>query len=195
MRASRPLRRKLSIATAILLAADAVLVAFLLSPWGPSRSPAEAALARAEGRYVTLRRQVTGLESLRQEIATSRRQAHQLLSVGMPAERTADFQILSSLQDMAQKAGVQANTFAFHPSHDSKLGLRRVDVSMRVTGRYGSLIGFINRVERAPMFLIIRQVSLSARGPGAEGGSAALAIQIASYVRAAKTAPSAGGGA
>lgn len=202
-RGGAPLRRKLRVATAILIAVDLALVAFLLSPWGPSRAPAQAALSRAEGRYVTLRRQVAGLQRLDQEIATSRRQARQLLAAGMPAERTADFQLLRSLQDMAQQSGARANSFAFHPSKNAKLGLRRLDISMRVTGPYAALIGFINRVERAPAFLIIRQVSLSARARGPESRGAALAIQLASYVQASPpaaqpsgtgTGPSASGG-
>lgn len=188
-----PLRRKLRLATAIVVAADLALVAFLLSPWGPARAPAQASLSRAEGRYITLRRQVAGLRRLDQEIVTSRRQARQLLSAGMPAQRTADFRLLRSLQDMAQQSGVRANSFAFHPSKDAKLGLRRLDISMRVTGPYASLIGFINRVERAPTFLIIRQVALSARAQGPASRGAALAIQLASYVQASPpAAPPAG---
>ncbi|MGH9534945.1 MAG: type 4a pilus biogenesis protein PilO [Terriglobales bacterium] len=187
MTQSGALRRKLRTATASFLAADVLLLVFLLSPWGPSRTQAEGSLARAEGRYVTLDAQVTGLRRLSQEVHASQRQARQLLASGMPPERTAEFRLLRSLQGMAQNTGVVADAFGFHPGRKVRLGLRQLTIAMRVTGPYASVVRFINHVERAPLFLIVRQVSLSARSN--RPGALALAIQMESYVQAQDAAP------
>ncbi len=183
------LRRRLRIAFAGLLVADAVLLAFLLSPFGPSREQARTALARAQSRYVVLRAQVAGLRKLQGEIRASQRQARRLLTTGMPGQRTADFRLLGALQSMAQTTGVDAASFHFYPARKAHLGLRRLSITMRITGQYAALVRFINHVERAPMFFIVRQVALSTRNHGPQGNGLALAIQLESYVRTATATP------
>lgn len=188
------LRRSLRIAFACLLVVDAALLAFLLSPFGPSRAQAGTVLARAQSRYVILRGQVAGLRRLQREVRASQRQARRLLAAGMPGERTADFRLLGALQSMAQTTGVDAASFHFYPGRKAHLGLRRLSITMRVTGQYAALVRFINHVERAPMFFIVRQVALSTRSNGPQAQGLALAIQLESYVRTATAPPAASSG-
>lgn len=177
--AARPLRPLLQRALLVCVVLDLLLWGLLASPWSPSRARAEAHLAAVTTRSAMLHSQVAALRRVQQHLLASRAQAQQLLA-GMPPARSADFQVLQALQDIAQHAGVRAGSISFAPGRQAELGLLPVTVQVEVSGDYVSLVRFINDVERSPLFLVVDQVALGSHR-GAKTSALALAVQLETY--------------
>lgn len=173
------LRAWLIAATAVCLVLDVGLWSYLSSPWGPSRARAQERLAAAARADAALHGQIAGLLALRRDLASSRAETRDLLARGMPPQRVADFQILTTLQRLAQETGVSADSIGLRPAREPLGDLQPLEVDAQVTGQYPALVQFINGVERSPLFFVINQVALTSNDRAANQGGGALSLKIA----------------
>lgn len=184
------LRLTLQRATLVCLVLDLLLWGLFASPWSPSRARAEVQLSATTARDAALHAQVAELRRMEQRLQLSRTQAQELVTGSMPPQRSADFKLLSALQDIAQRTGVSAGSIGLTPARQPELGLLPVIINVKVAGSYGSLVQFINGVERSPLFLVVNQVALSSQRQ-AQGSSLSLAIQLEAFVQASGGSPEA----
>ncbi|MGH9393001.1 MAG: type 4a pilus biogenesis protein PilO [Terriglobales bacterium] len=184
------LRRNLMLAVAACALADAGLLAWLLSPRAPSKSATQQQLALTRAELAGLRTQNRQLALLHQHLRLSQRQIQELMAAGVPEENEASSKLLAEFSRLAAASQVQVSGAEFHPDKAAQQGLRRVAISLQVAGGYGSVVRFINQLERSPMFFIINQVSVSgSAGAGAATAADAvkLELQIEAYVRPAQS--------
>lgn len=181
------LRRNLKLVAVVLLAADLGLAAWLLSPRAPSQGATRQQLTEARAELIALKAEVAQLSQLHGRIATSEDQMRQLMDTGMPPQTSASSDLLAEFSRVAAASGVEVSGAQFDPDKDARLGLRRVVVSLNVSGGYRGVVTFLNQIERSPMFFLINQVSVSggrAAGPQA-GDQVKLEVRIEAYERAA----------
>jgi hypothetical protein len=189
---ARHLRRNLKLATFACLAVDVALLVWLLSPRAPSRSAMTAQVAAARAHSVAMRLRAAQLERLEQRIHTSQAQMRTLIAQGIPPQKDASSQLLTEISGIAGRSRVVVSGAQFNPDKKTRDGLRRIAISLQVAGPYAGVVGFINRVERSPMFFIISQVSAS--GAAATNGDQAdrgdqvkLQVQLEAYEQVTRT--------
>jgi len=181
------LRRNLKWAAAVVLVADLGLAAWLLSPRAPSQAATQQQLTAARAEWIALKAEVAQLGRLRGRINTSEDQMRQLMDAGMPPQSSASSDLLAEFSRLAGASGVEVSGAQFDPDKDARLGLRRVVISLNVSGGYRGVVTFLNQIERSPMFFLINQVSVSggrAAGPQA-GDQVKLEVRIEAYERTA----------
>ena len=86
------------------------------------------------------------------------------------------------LDQLARKANLTAGAYRFHPD-DNQIGdLRKITMTMNLTGDYGSIRRFIHELETAPEFLVLESVSVTTTSEGDRRLS--VVAQVATYYRA-----------
>jgi len=181
------LRRNLMIGVVACALADAGLLAWLLSPRAPSKSATEQQLSLARAELAGLRSQGRQLALLGQRLTLSQDQVQELMAAGVPEDAEAGSKLLAEFSRLAQASAVQVSGAEFHPDKAPRFGLRRVAISLQVAGGYGSVVRFINQLERSPMFFIIDQVAVTGSNPNpalSAADSVKLELQLEAYVRA-----------
>lgn len=176
------LRRNLVIAVFVCLAADLLLLGWLLSPKAPSRAANRQQLTEARTRYIQVRAQDAQLQLLSQRLHTSQQQIQELMAAGIPGESDASSKLLTEFSRLAGISQVQVSGAEFHPDKNAQLGLRRVGINLQVAGSYGGVVRFLNQLERSHMFFILDQVGVSG-GPGEAANQVKLELQLEAYVR------------
>lgn len=184
MRKATPqeVKRILRWSVAACLVLDLALAAFLLSPWSPSKSAGEQRLNDLTLQYQTLAAKVKALDRLQSHIHVSQRQIDKLQKTSMPAERELSSTVLTEVHRIAGDSRVAAEGMSFKPDQKAHEGLRKVEMTVLVTGDYASVVQFINGLERSPIFFVIDGVSAtmqnSNQGQVAPGATAAGAIHL-----------------
>ncbi|HWG36300.1 MAG TPA: type 4a pilus biogenesis protein PilO [Terriglobales bacterium] len=184
------LRRNLMVGAIACAIADAGLLAWLLSPRAPSKAATEQQLSLTRAQLAGLRSQDRQLALLDQRLALSQQQVQELMAAGVPEDAEASSKLLAEFSRIANASSVEVSGAEFHPDKSAREGLRRVAISLQVAGGYGSVVRFINQLERSPMFFIINQVAVTGSNPNpalAALDSVKLELQLEAYVRAAKS--------
>jgi hypothetical protein len=88
--------------------------------------------------------------------------------------------ILRAVESMAREGGMRPGAASYKVSDVKGLPLDRFAITMPVTGTYRQLVALVQRLERAPHFLILDEVRFT--GP-AQGNRAELALVLSCYFR------------
>lgn len=188
---ARRLWRNLKIAVIACLAADLALLGWLLSPRAPSQAAMQAQVNAARAHYVAMRLQAAQLARLNQRIHISQTQMQELMAQGIPQQEDASSKLLTEISRIAGLSHVVVSGAQFNPDKKAQDGLRRIAISLQVDGPYPGVVGFVNRIERSPMFFIINQISASGAAAvnanRAGGGQVKLQVQLEAYEEAART--------
>ena len=179
------LRRNLKIAAAVCLAADLALAGWLLSPRAPSRAAARQRLQLARVQLAAARARAARVRLLQSRLRISQGQIRQLLAP-LPQQADASSVLLQSFGRIAAASQVRVSGAEFQPDRNARLGLRRIAIRLQVAGGYQGVVGFLNQLERSPLFLIINQVTVSGAataGPAASPDQVRLPVQLEAYVR------------
>ncbi len=171
------LRGRLQIWTAILAAADLLLLGFLYSPWSPSRKHALRKREQIESRMSSLRRQVMEMQKLQATIRRDRQEAGQFVRGAMPDRERLYSTTLAALNRLAKDNQVELSDVHFHPRSRAGAGVREIGIAGGLNGAYPNLVRFLNAVERAPQFFLIRQIALAGRQ--SSSGNQTIRLQIA----------------
>ena len=86
------------------------------------------------------------------------------------------------LDQLARKANLTAGAYRFHPDDNQTGDLRKITMTMNLTGDYGSIRRFIHELETAPEFLVLESVSVTTTSEGDRRLS--VVAQVATYYRA-----------
>ncbi len=171
------LRGRLQIWAAGLAAADLLLLGFLYSPWSPSRTHALRERAQIQSRISSLRRQVLEMQNLQVTIRRDRQEAGQFVRGAMPDRERLYSTTLAALNRMAKDNQVELSNVRFHPRSRAAAGVREIGIVGGLNGAYPNLVHFLNAVERAPQFFLIRQIALAGRQ--SSSGNQTIRLQIA----------------
>jgi len=173
-------RRRLLPLFVLLLAANLVTAAAWTLPRGLRQRSAAARVADAQAE---VKREREATARLRERAAAIRandadvRRFYERLGGG---ERTELVPTLEAVESLARAPGLRPGTRTFREEGVKNAGLRRLAITLPLTGSYGQLLGFLQQVERSPRFLTVDGVSM--RG---ESGGARLQVELSAYLKPA----------
>jgi Tfp pilus assembly protein PilO len=173
------IKRLMTIALALLLAADIGLAVFL---WRTSRqSPAE---VRSELDRLAL------IAKLRKaEVARGEKISASLPQVGADCEKFYQNTFLdkasgysaldADLSTIADKAGLRMSSLNIKEKELKNHGVTEISISTGVEGNYSSVIQFINGLEQSRNFYLLNDLQLAS----ARGGAIKLELDLRTYFR------------
>ena len=136
------------------------------------RDDAEAANTQLEQRVRLLRG--AGEESAEMEAALDD------VNSAIPEQPRHDL-LLVDVEDAARAAGVELSTITPTPPTAGKGGVSQVPVNLAVTGQYGAVLSFIERLETLPRIVVIDGLDVSS----APDGTLTVAISARMFTTAA----------
>jgi Tfp pilus assembly protein PilO len=86
------------------------------------------------------------------------------------------------LAALADETGLDYDRRTIEVDDDERSALRRMGVTMQLAGEYRDIRRFINRLETAPEFIVIDDISLS---QGERNAPLALSVKLSTYYKAA----------
>jgi type IV pilus assembly protein PilO len=170
------LRRKLTVAVAVLLALDLLAGAFLLSPLGRARSAQEEDYDRVRvvlkakmSESLPLRGMDRKLALAETDLAAFYRDRFLVQASAVPEE----------LGKLAGANGVRVTEVRYSSEAAGEAGLQRVSMDATLAGDYLQAARFINALERDRMFFVIHEVTLSEQ----QGGFVRLELKLETYLK------------
>ena len=86
------------------------------------------------------------------------------------------------LDQLARKASLTPGAYRFHPDDNQTGDLRKITMTMNLTGDYSNIRRFIHELETAPEFLVLESVAVTATSEGDRRLN--VVAQVATYYRA-----------
>ncbi|HLJ28074.1 MAG TPA: hypothetical protein VKY85_15290 [Candidatus Angelobacter sp.] len=163
---------------AILLAADAGLVAYLVWPGGSNKTSRQAEAQRLRQELTIKTRDVAPLRGIDKKLVETRAAIDKFY-----AERILGrwSQISNEIHKLAQENGVTLQAIHYKAEDAGLSSLQRVDVETGVAGDYVKIAHFINALERDKLLFLINQVSFT----GQPTGTVQLQIKFETFLKEA----------
>ncbi len=169
-------RRTLWLVLGVLLFLDAAAAAFLLSPWGRSRSAREREYDTVRARLQATMNEVRPLHDMDAKIERARKDTADFYAQRLPAESSA---VSAELGRLAKENSVQISQVRYEFKDAEVPDLRQVKIAAKLQGDYLKEVKFINALERDKMFFILDGVALGE----AQGGGVRLDLQMETYMK------------
>ena len=101
----------------------------------------------------------------------------------LPADLSAARRILyPRLDQLARKVNLTPGAYRFHPDVNEAGDLRKITMTMNLTGEYTSVRRFIHELETAPEFVVLESVAVTTAAEGDRRLN--VVAQVATYYRA-----------
>ncbi len=169
-------RRLFAAAILALLAADLLVGAFLLSPWGRSRQRLEEEYSRLRLEWQRKQVEVAPLAGMDAKLLLAQKEIADFSDTRLPA-RSSDVSV--ELGKLADKDSVKISEVRYETKDADIAGLRRVAINAGLTGDYLQIVKFINHLERDRLFFILDDISLAEQ----QGGNVRLQLRFETYVK------------
>ena len=173
----RDARKKMKIATAILVLVDVAAVAVLFSPLVGSEQSRRDQLDQLWKELQQKTHEVEPLRDVDKKVAAARTQIDDFYKHRLPAQDSA---ISEELGRVAKQNGVHIGQIRYKSKDTESVGLRPLEIEADFSGDYLQLVRFINALERDPLFFIIDSVGLG----GEQGGAVKLQLKLETYQKA-----------
>jgi type IV pilus assembly protein PilO len=98
----------------------------------------------------------------------------------LPAESTGTSSISAELDEVAKKAGLQIVTLTSRPKEIPNRGMTELTLEATVSGDYGSVVRFVNGLQRSQRFVVVDGLTL---GTDAQGQAATGPIRVGLHIR------------
>ncbi|HUA97851.1 MAG TPA: hypothetical protein VMA34_05955 [Terracidiphilus sp.] len=166
-----------------VLAAIAIVlgVRFALD-WAAIDTHSTDALAGKQVQLAALRLQTAPLEGLDQRIAKTRDELKAFYSKRIPPDYSS---IETSMSNLEVNSGVRLSRAEYSQGAPGQ-NLTEITMDAAISGDYPSIMRFVNSIERAQTFYIIRQMALT----GEQNGLVNLRIRVSTWLRPADAAAS-----
>lgn len=168
-------------ALGLLLLANLVAAAAVFKPWGGSPEDLQRQLAQL--RTGTEKRQtaVARLRGLAGRVDKARLDSDRFFDRYFLDRRTAYSNVVSELNDIAQKAGLKPkeHSFSTEPVEGSD-NLAMMIITGHYEGGYADLIQFVNQIDRSPRFLTIESLTAT---PQQGTGTLNVNLKLNAFVR------------
>jgi len=169
------LRHKLILVVLVLLAADVVAGAFLLSPLGRSRQARERDYDRLRAVLRAKRSESLPLRGMDKKLVQAETDLAGFYRDRFPQQPSA---VPEELGKLAGSSGVQV-TEVRYTSEAAAAGLQRVSMDATLAGDYLQVVKFLNALERDRMFFVIDEVTLNEQ----QGGAVRLQLKLETYLK------------
>lgn len=170
------LRRKLTLAVAVLLALDVVAGIFLLSPLGRSQRSHQEEYDRLRKELRAKMIESLPLRGMDQKLAQAETDLAGFYRDRFPSQASA---VPEELGKLAGANGVHVTEVRYSSEAAGAAGLQRVSMDATLAGDYLQVAKFINALERDRMFFVIDEVTLSEQ----QGGFVRLQLKLETYLK------------
>jgi len=170
------LRRKLTLAAAVLLALDLAAGIFLLSPLGRSRRAHQEDYDHLRVSLKTKMSESLPLRGMDKKLVQAETDLAGFYRDRFPAHASA---IPQELGTLAGSNGVRLTEVRYTSEAAGQAGLQRVSMDATLAGDYRQVAKFINALERDRMFFVIDEVTLNQQ----QGGFVRLQLKLQTYLK------------
>ena len=170
------LRRKLTLAAAVLLALDLAAGIFLLSPLGRSRRAHQEDYDHLRVSLKTKMSESLPLRGMDKKLVQAETDLAGFYRDRFPAHASA---IPEQLGKLAGSNGVRLTEVRYTSEAAGQAGLQRVSMDATLAGDYRQVAKFINALERDRMFFVIDEVTLNQQ----QGGFVRLQLKLQTYLK------------
>lgn len=171
-------RRKLKVAIAALVVADAVAMGVLFSPLVGSADSRQTQMRQLSAELQKKTRDVAPLRGMDKKIVLAKDEI-----AGFYKDRFAakDSELTTELGKLAAENGIRIQAARYREEDPETSGIVPVAIDGSFSGDYLQLVRFINTLERSKMFFTVDSVDLAGEG----AGPVHLQISMHSYLRGA----------
>ena len=102
----------------------------------------------------------------------------------LPAESTSSSSITAELDEVAKKSGLQVVTLSFRQKEIANRGMAEMSIEATVSGSYGSVVRFVNGLQRSQRFYVVDGLALATDAqPQAATGTIRVGLHVRTYFR------------
>lgn len=176
-------KRTIVVVLSILIAAD---IGLALYSWDLSSSPRtpQKVFDQTYLQLKLLRGDIKNAESIKNSMPATRQDCDKF-ERSLPEQSTGYSAFVSELNDVAKKSGLQIVALTAKQKPVEKRGLEEVSVDATVNGEYGSVVRFVNGLQRSLSFCIVDGLALSADSQQKTTGAIRVALHLRTYFREA----------
>lgn len=177
-------KRAIMLFLGLLLAADVGLAAY---SWQLASSPhsSQAELDAQNMRLKLLKGDIKSAQSIKDNMPATLQDCEKF-EQSLPPESIGSSSIMSELYDIARKSGLQIVTLANKQKEIPNRGMMEVSINATVSGEYGSVVRFVNGLQRSQRFYIVDGLALGSDTQNqAAKGSIRVELHIRTYLREA----------
>ena len=168
----------------LLVAADIALGVYSWQLSSVPRTP-QSAFEKENLELKLLRGDIEHAQSIRDDMPKTRQDCHKF-EQSLPPASTGDSVIYSQLYEIASQSGLHIVSLANKQKSVENRGLSEVSIDATVSGEYGSVVRFVNGLQRSPTFYILDGLALSSDTQEQKaGGPIRVGLHIRTYFREA----------
>jgi Tfp pilus assembly protein PilO len=175
-------RQMILVGLGLLLAADLALAGYSWQASTSLRTPL-AELDADNRKLGLLAAEIERAEKIRHDLPATIADCNRFDASLLPAS-TGNSAIAAELDSLAKKSGVQIQSLNLHHKDIAGRNLTQVDLDSTVSGDYGSIVKFMNNLQRSQNFYIVESLNLQAEGQG-NPNAMRIGLHMKTYFRTA----------
>ncbi len=175
-------KRAILIVVGLFMAAD---IGLAIYSWQLSSSPhtPQKGFDEQTMKLGVLKNDIKSAQYIRDNMPLTRKDCEKF-EQSLPAESTSSSSIIAELDEVAKKAGLQIGTFTASRKEVPNRGMVEEIIEATVSGDYGSVVRFVNGLQRSQRFYILDGLQLGTEAQAhAASGSIRVGVHIRTYLR------------
>ena len=173
-------RKRMTAALVLLLAIDALTIAFLFSPFTSPPDVRKRDLEKAENDLQLKRKEVEPLAGMDEKLKKADQELNEFYKNRLPDRNSA---IAAEMEKLAQQNKIHITSQRWEHAESDLPELMEVTISANVDGDYLGIVKFINGLERSKLFFILDGVGLA----GEQAGGIKLGVKLRTYMKTSGT--------
>lgn len=169
-------------ALAVVVAADLMLGVYSWSAARNATSP-RLQLEQESRQYILLKADVKRAEEIRKNMPSVQQECDRF-EKGLPSEALGYSVLVGELGELAQKATVRKDAISFKEKEVPNHPLMEVQVDLTVSGRYASVVRFVNNIQKSRGLYILDELTLASSNQPGTAGQLRVVLHMRTYFRA-----------
>jgi Tfp pilus assembly protein PilO len=178
-------KRIILVALGVFLAADLGLAIY---SWELSSAPhtSQKAFDEQNLKLKVLRGDIRSAQGIKDDMPNTRKDCEKF-EQSLPAESTSSSSVIAELDDVGKKSGLQIVTLTSRRKEMPNRGMVEEIIEATVSGDYGSVVRFVNGLQRSERFYVLDGLTLGTeaqtQGQAAANGLIRVGVHIRTYLR------------
>ena len=176
-------KRAILIVVGLLLAAD---IGLAIYSWELSSAPhtSQTVFDEQAVKLGVLKNDVKSAQFIKDNMPLTRQDCEKF-ERDLPAQSTSSSSIIAELDEIAKKSSLQIVTLTEHRKEIPNRGMVEEIIEATVSGDYGSVVHFVNGLQRSQKFYVLDGLALGteAQGQAAASGPIRVGVHIRTYLR------------
>ncbi|MGA2099336.1 MAG: GspMb/PilO family protein [Candidatus Acidiferrum sp.] len=129
---------------------------------------------------------IKSAEAIKEKMPATRLDCEKFEQHSLPPEGIGTSSVIAELDDIAKKSGLQIVTLSNKSKELSNRGMTELTIDAAVNGDYGSVVRFLNGLQRSESFYIVDGLALATEAQNQTGlGPIRVGIHLRTYFRLA----------